>query len=277
MTTYIYSILYSSDFEKDDFTGLFAEIDMEGLEEKENEIELYLNEQQAEAGEEQIAVICTTHNTHFTKNKMENKNWNEQWESNFQPIKIDDFVFVRATFHPENNTVKHEIIIEPKMSFGTGHHPTTSQMMQNMRLLDFKNKTILDIGSGTGILAILADKLNAASSVALDNDEWCYKNCMENITLNNTQQVQPELGGIEQIGNRKFDIILANIHRNFLVENMHKLAEALNNNGYLIVSGFYSDDTKMILDKALEQHLIATYHTTQHNWDSIVFNKIIND
>lgn len=271
--TYIYAIPYPPDFDRDEFAGLFAVMDLEGLEEKETGIDVYLSEEQTTEGEPFIVEICETYNTTFTKSVLEHKNWNAQWESSFQPILLDDFVYVRATFHPANTQVLHEIIIEPKMSFGTGHHPTTSQMMQNMRLLDFKGKTVLDCGSGTGILAILAERLGAKNGVALDNDEWCYHNCIENIALNQVHKTQPEIGGIEQVGDRTFDIILANIHRNFLVENMHALANALHPGGYLIVSGFYSDDAKLILEKALEHHLIATYHTSLHRWDCIVLNK----
>ena len=271
--TYIYTIPFPAGFDKEEFSGLFVEIDLEGIEEKKEAIEVYLNEQQRSAGEIFIQEICVDYKTSFTIAELENKNWNEQWETNFQPILIDDFVFVRATFHQKNLTVQHEIIIEPKMSFGTGHHPTTSQMMQNMRLLDFQDKIILDCGSGTGILAILAEKLGAKNCIALDNDEWCYQNCIENIELNDCEKVQPEIGDLDIIKDKLFDIILANIHRNFLIEYMHIISALLSQNGNLVVSGFYTEDATLILDKGLEHNLIANYYTTQHNWDCIVFQK----
>lgn len=270
---YIYSIAYPTTTNKEDFVALFTMIDVEGIEEKEDIIDVYLSEEQSQDGENFIMDLCNTHQVAFTKSILEEKNWNEQWESSFQPILIDDFVYVRATFHPMKEQVLHEIIIEPKMSFGTGHHPTTSQMMQNMRGLDFKEKVVLDCGSGTGILSILAEKLGAKKITALDNDEWCYHNCIENISLNKSKNIKAEIGGIEKIENQSFDIILANIHRNFLIENMDALAGALNENGYLIVSGFYSADNNLVLDKALEHHLIANYQTTLHDWSSIIFSK----
>ncbi len=273
LMTYIYSILYPENFDKDEFSGLFSVIDFEGIEEKEDSIEIYLNTIQSEVGEIFINEICLTHLTSFTKSELENKNWNEQWESSFQPILIDDFAYVRATFHPVNKNVLHEIIIEPKMSFGTGHHPTTSQMIQNMSLIDFYDKSVLDCGSGTGILAILAEKLGANKCIALDNDEWCYQNCIENISLNNSNKINPEIGDLNKVSSMVFDIILANIHRNFLHEHMHTIAAMLNTCGNLIVSGFYSEDSKLILDKALEHNLIANYYTTQNNWDCIIFQK----
>ncbi|HRH57614.1 MAG TPA: 50S ribosomal protein L11 methyltransferase [Chitinophagales bacterium] len=272
--TYIYSIRYSTMIDKEDFVGLFFDMDNEGIEEKEEEIEVYLSEAQLAEGEAFLQEICDAYSTTFTKSELENKNWNEQWESSFQPILIDDFVLVRATFHPENKNVQHEIIIEPKMSFGTGHHPTTSQMIQNMRLLNFQDKKILDCGSGTGILAILAERLGAQHCIALDNDEWCYQNCIENIELNNSEKIQPEIGDLELVKEKQFDIILANIHRNFLIENMHTLAALLKAEGNLIVSGFYTEDVKLILDKGLEHNLIANYHTAQHNWACIILQKI---
>jgi len=264
---------FENNIDKDEFVGLFAEIEIEGLEEKEEEVCIYIAEENKAEAEQIIKQICDQHQTTFVISELENKNWNEKWESSFQPILIDDFVLVRATFHPANTDVQHEIIIEPKMSFGTGHHPTTSQMMQNMRLVDFKNKTVLDCGSGTGILAILAEKLGSKSCIALDNDEWCFENCKENIQLNHTKNIQPELGDLEKVKDAKFDIILANIHRNFLVQHMHTLATLLNENGTLFVSGFYEEDAKIILNKALEHLLIANYHTTQNNWACIVFQK----
>lgn len=264
---------FENNMDKDEFVGLFAVIDMEGLEEKEEEICLYVSDENKLEAEKIIKEICNQHQTNYIISELENKNWNEKWESDFQPILIDDFVLVRATFHPANTTVLHEIIIEPKMSFGTGHHPTTSQMMQNMRQVNFENKTVLDCGSGTGILAILAEKLGAQHCIALDNDEWCFENCKENIILNHAKKIQPEIGDLSIIQNSKFDIILANIHRNFLVENMQKLSSSLNDNGLLFVSGFYEEDTKIILDKALEQNLNCNYYTTQSNWACILFEK----
>lgn len=261
--------------DKDEFVGLFAVIEMEGLEEKEDEINIYVAEENRSEAEQIIKEICEQQQTSFTISELENKNWNEKWESSFQPILIDDFVLVRATFHPANTNVLHEIIIEPKMSFGTGHHPTTSQMMQHMRAIDFKNKSVLDCGSGTGILAILAEKLGAINCIAVDNDIWCFENCKENIQLNHCKNILPMLGDLDVVKNEKFDIVLANIHRNFLVEFMHTLSSIINENGFLLVSGFYEEDAKLILSKALEHNLIANYHTTQHNWTCIVFQKKI--
>jgi len=271
--TYIFSITYPESLSKEDFSGLFFEVDSEGFEEKEDVIELYLNETQLEAGEQFVDALCSAYALTCKKSVLENKNWNEQWEQSFQPLNIDNLVYIHATFHPANTAVKYDIIIEPKMSFGTGHHPTTWQMMKNMSLLDLTGKSVLDCGSGTGILAILAEKMGAESCIALDNDEWCYRNCLENIALNHTQHIKAEIGGIEHAEGMTFDCILANIHRNYLLENMGKLSALVKINGNLLVSGFYADDAKAILDKALEHGLIANYESVMENWECIVLQK----
>ncbi|MDB5227675.1 MAG: ribosomal protein methyltransferase [Bacteroidota bacterium] len=271
--TYIFHIPYPVEIENEEFSGLFSALDIEGMEEKENELCIYLDETVAEEGETLIREICDSYKLSYQKEELENKNWNQQWESSFQPMQIDDFVLVRTTFHPENKNVQYEIIIEPKMSFGTGHHPTTAQMIRSMRLLDLRNKSVLDCGSGTGILSVLAEKMGAKNCIALDNDIWCYQNCIENIELNESLVVQPQTGELETVKDYTFDCILANIHRNFLTANMSILSQLLISNGNLLVSGFYSEDAKLILDKALEYDLIANYHTSQDNWDCIVFKK----
>lgn len=270
---YVYTIPYPTEIDKDDFIGLFFEIDNEGIEEKETEMEIYLTDEQVDTNEALINDLCEDYKVSYIKKAMENKNWNEQWESSFQPITIDDFVQVRATFHAANTNVQHEIIIEPKMSFGTGHHATTAQMMQLMQQIDFTNKSVLDIGSGTGILAILADKLGADECIAIDNDEWCYTNALENINLNNSKNIKVVLGDSSAIPNKSFDIILANIHRNFLVENMQLLSKHTKPDGYLLVSGFYTTDEAIILESAMAQGLVANYRSTQDNWSCIVLKK----
>lgn len=271
---YIFNIPYAPELEKEDFTGLFFALDSEGFEEKEDSIEVYVNDSQLQFAEEFIKDICRQYGLTYEKNRLEDKNWNEQWEKNFQPLTLDDLLYIHAAFHPANNNVKYDITIEPKMSFGTGHHPTTLQMMKNMSLLDFRHKRVLDCGSGTGILAILAEKMGAANCIALDNDEWCYKNCLENIALNHSSAIKAELGGLEKVEQMTFDCILANIHRNYLLEHMGQLSSILVKNGNLFVSGFYSEDAKSILDKALEHGLIANYESVMENWECMILQKM---
>lgn len=272
-TTLVYTITWKEALTPEELSGLFMDLPIEGVEEMERALKVYVAQENQEELEVFLQDLQEQMALQIACEELEHKNWNEQWESSFQPIQIENFVLVRATFHPASEAVLHEIVIEPKMSFGTGHHPTTAQMMQQMRHIDFLGKNVLDCGSGTGILAILAEKLGAASCLALDNDEWCFTNCEENIQLNATSNVQPQLGVIADLSGLQYDIILANIHRNFLVEFMGELAALLKEDGYLLVSGFYQEDSKAVLDAALEHHLIAQYETVQHNWACILLKK----
>lgn len=273
MQNYLAILTLPENLDKEEFEGLFYVLDSEGFEVKDSSIEVYFNEKQKEDILAFLEDTVQNFKTTFSISELENKNWNEQWESNFQPVIIEDFVAVRATFHAAMPNVQHEIIIDPKMSFGTGHHSTTMQMLQNMRLIPFQNKTVLDLGSGTGVLAILAEKLGASSVLAVDNDEWCFRNAEENCKLNNCTKIQNVLGDINSVSEYTFDIILANIHRNFLVENMTVLTGLLSPNGFLFCSGFYDSDAKHILDAALECNLKTHYLTTHNQWDCIIFGK----
>lgn len=210
----------------------------------------------------------------FSKSIEEEKNWNQIWEESFQPVYIEGLVEIRASFHAPQPNFTYSILIDPKMSFGTGHHPTTEQVIRQMSHLDFNDKHVIDIGSGTGILAILAEMMGAKEIVAFDNDSWCYENCRENIALNHTSHVLPLLG--EKLpSDGAYDIILANINRNYHLENLPQMAQILNDDGYMLLSGFLTEDVKMILDVAEQNHLIATYYTESNNWVCITLRKII--
>jgi len=189
----------------------------------------------------------------FTKTLIEDQNWNAEWEKNFDPIIVDDLCLVRAPFHKDLVSYKYEIIIEPKMSFGTGHHATTHLVISEMMKFDFENKVVLDMGCGTGILAILAQMLCAKQSDAIDIDEWSYENTIENIERNQVHNITTILGGAEVIPtDEKYDVILANINRNILVRDMHFYNEALAKGGTIFFSGFYTHDKPEIDKKAQE-------------------------
>lgn len=259
-----------NELERENAIALFFEIGADGVEENEETIQVYFSNECIISPNfsDKIRNICGD----FTINELKKINWNETWESNFNPIAVDDFVQVRASFHPILPNFKFNITIDPKMSFGTGHHATTFQMIKAMALIDFDGKNVFDCGSGTGILAILAEKMGGSNIIALDNDEWCFENCNENIQLNNCSKTKPIIGEIDQIIDC-FDIILANINRNFLLEKMDTLAQKLNPNGYLVISGFFETEMKLLLDKALEHHLIAHAHFCKENWACILFKK----
>lgn len=211
---------------------------------------------------------------HYEINAVAKTNWNEEWESNFSPINVVDKIFVRATFHePATDGFQHEIIITPKMSFGTGHHETTSQVMELQLGIDHKNKTVLDVGTGTGILAILAVKLGASKVMAFDIDEWSVENTLENIELNNTHGIITELGTIDDQQVVQYDIVIANINRNILLSEIPKYAQFLEKEGILVVSGFYENDVENIAAVAKENYLIKQQQISKNNWAAVVFKK----
>jgi ribosomal protein L11 methyltransferase len=181
----------------------------------------------------------------FSQSEIDQVNWNEEWEKNFDPIEVDGTCMVRAPFHAKRN-VKYEIIIEPKMSFGTGHHETTFMMLQYILENDFNNKTVLDMGCGTSVLAILSEMRGAAKIDAIDIDAWCVENSKENIERNNCRNISVRLGDAQDIPVGKYDIVIANINRNILLKDMAVYKNALGANGTLYLSGFYLEDLPII-------------------------------
>jgi ribosomal protein L11 methyltransferase len=208
----------------------------------------------------------------FTASEIEQQNWNSEWEKNFDPVEVDDFCGIRAPFHQAFTNKKYEIIIEPKMSFGTGHHETTSMMIRLMSHLDFKGKSVLDMGCGTSVLAILAAKMGAARIVAIDNDEWAYENSIENVEKNVAGAVNIFLGDaslLKQFTDQKIDIILANINRNILLNDMVHYSSVLANGGHLLLSGFYRADRPVILDHCKQFSLKETRFVELHDWTAL--------
>ena len=196
---------------------------------------------------------------------IEQQNWNSQWEKNFDPIKVDNRCIVRAPFH-EKEEVDYEIIIEPKMSFGTGHHETTHMMLQHILDIDFNNLSVLDMGCGTGILAILAEKRGAKTIDAIDIDNWCYLNSIENIERNNCTNITVFQGDANLLKTKKFDVIIANINRNILLQDIPTYVKCLTANGLLLLSGFYLKDLEMISQKCEAFGLKFEKKFKKNNW-----------
>jgi ribosomal protein L11 methyltransferase len=200
------------------------------------------------------------------------KNWNEVWESNFEPIDIADKVFVRATFHQPKPGFSYEIVIDPKMAFGTGHHQTTSMMLELMLENNFTGKNVLDMGCGTGILAIMASKLGASQITAIDYDPVCYDSTIENSGLNNAQNITALCGSKEAIPNKQFDVILANINRNILLDQMERYHQALKAGSEIYFSGFYeSPDLEIITGEAAKYGLKYVSHKKNKDWVAAKF------
>ena len=203
-------------------------------------------------------------------NEIEQTNWNEEWEKNFEPIVVDNLVTVRAPFHEIPKT-DYDIIIEPKMSFGTGHHETTHMMIQHILRNDFMGKSVLDMGSGTGVLAIMAEKRGATQIDAIDIDNWCYLNSLENTERNNCKCISVYEGDVSLLKGKKYDIIIANINRNILLSDIPTYSKCLTNDGLLILSGFYQDDTEFIRDKCADYQLNLLDKIEKNNWVALKF------
>ncbi|MHA7610073.1 50S ribosomal protein L11 methyltransferase [Elizabethkingia meningoseptica] len=207
----------------------------------------------------------------YTYKEMPNINWNEEWEKNFQPINIEDKVLIRAEFH-ESQGLEEEIIIQPKMSFGTGHHATTYLMIQQMMDMDFNGKKVLDMGCGTSVLAIYAKKKGVADVLGIDIDEWAVENSRENAERNNTP-MRVELGTADNLGQEKFDIILANINRNILISDIPRYVEVLEEGGSLLLSGLCFFDVDDIMQVCEEQKLQLQRKLQREEWCSLLLTK----
>ncbi|WP_040282499.1 50S ribosomal protein L11 methyltransferase [Psychroserpens damuponensis] len=208
----------------------------------------------------------------FSSEEIEQTNWNAEWEKNFNPIIVDNMCSVRAPFHEKPNT-EYDIIIEPKMSFGTGHHETTHMMIQHILKNDFKDKSVLDMGCGTGVLAILAEMKGAKPLDAIDYDNWCYLNSLENVERNQCQHISVEEGDASVLPGRHYDIVIANINRNILLNDMATYANTLNDNGTLFLSGFYNDDIKVIEAECNKHGLVHVETLERNNWVALKFQK----
>ena len=207
----------------------------------------------------------------YTYQEMPNINWNEEWEKNFEPINVEDQVSIRAEFH-SNQNLPHEIIIQPKMSFGTGHHATTYLMIQQMLDMDFENKTVLDMGCGTSVLAIFAKQKGAGKTLAIDIDEWSVENSKENAARNNVE-LEISQGTADNLGNENFDIILANINRNILISDIPTYVSVLTDGGQLLLSGLCFFDVADILEVCMEQKLTLKRELQREEWVSLLLEK----
>ena len=210
-------------------------------------------------------------NITFEHNEIAQTNWNEEWEKNFNPIQVDDLVSIRAPFHT-NPLLQFDIVIEPKMSFGTGHHETTHMMVQHLLALDLDTKKVLDMGCGTGILAIFAEMKGAKPIDAIDIDSWCYENSLENIQRNNCNHITVYEGDASLL-KEKYDVIIANINRNILLSDMKTYTDCLNENGVLLLSGFYKEDIVIIEDEVNKHGLTFETMIQRNNWVALKYVK----
>jgi ribosomal protein L11 methyltransferase len=249
---------------------LIAELGLVGFEsfvENDSGITAYIPEEEFE--EDSLAGVHILQSEEFSisysRKKIEQVNWNEEWEKNFLPIMVEDSCCVRAPFHPQPN-LKYDIVIEPKMSFGTGHHATTHMMIQFLLKNDFQGKSVLDMGCGTGVLAIVAEKRGAREVDAIDIDNWCYQNSVENVERNNCSKISVYEGGAELLGEKKYDVIIANINRNILLEDIPTYIRCLEQGGDLYLSGFYEADIPVIREKCEQGGLELSSQLERDEW-----------
>ena len=206
----------------------------------------------------------------YTVEEIEQVNWNEEWEKNFEAINVDGICHVRAPFHPKTDA-QFDIVIEPKMSFGTGHHETTHMMIQHLLEMDVAGMKTLDMGCGTAILAILAEMKGAKSIDAIDIDNWCYLNSIENAERNNCKNITVYEGDAALLKDKKYDLIIANINRNILLNDMQSYVDCLLPNGTILFSGFYEEDIPFINASCVEKGLTYVKKLERNNWVSLKY------
>lgn len=224
--------------------------------------------------ENELNILFKQYSTTYSKSIIKEQNWNEVWESNFDPVRVGDFVGIKAHFHPNFvPPVKFQINITPKMSFGTGHHATTYSVIQLMQQLNFEQKTVYDFGTGTGVLAIVAEKMGAASVLAVDNDDWCIENAKENLINNDSNGIKVEK--VESaIQNSTFDIILANVNRHIIEANMLELTQVSKLGSQLVLSGLLLEDQTDIIQLAQKQGWFHLQSQPLNGWISLLFARM---
>jgi ribosomal protein L11 methyltransferase len=273
----IFTLIDTEDYQQDLLINDLADIGFDTFQHDDFGFRAYISEAEfnKQLLDERLADYYPQFNFSYEINLLPQQNWNEVWESNFEPIQIRDKVWVRATFHQSRPEFPFEIVIDPKMAFGTGHHETTAMMMNMMLDTDFAGKRVLDMGCGTGILAILAEKLGADYLAAVDIDLACYDSTIENAELNNCKNIKVFCGSKEAIPITQFDIVLANINRNILLDQVDRYAWMLKPGGELYLSGFYeTPDLAIIKDEALKYGLKYTGHKKMKDWVAARFIKV---
>ncbi|WP_026914394.1 50S ribosomal protein L11 methyltransferase [Christiangramia portivictoriae] len=250
-----------------------GELGFESFVENEDGITAYVPEEQyADDLLDEVMILKSEEfSFDYKVKKIERVNWNEEWEKNFTPILVDEECSVRAPFHEKPDT-RFDIVIEPKMSFGTGHHATTHMMIQHILKNDWTGKSVLDMGCGTGVLAILARMKGATPVEAIDIDNWCYLNTLENIDRNKCDDIKVEEGGAELLPGRKYDVILANINRNILLKDMETYTQCLQPKGNIYFSGFYTEDLPVIKSACEKHGLSFVEHIERNNWVAAKFS-----
>lgn len=265
----------SGDVQNEVLMAFLSELEYESFEEREDGVLAYVQEPlfNEDAIKELLETNLSAMNISFDFIKIDDKNWNELWESNYPSVTIAEQCYIRAPFHASDPNIKYEILIEPKMSFGTAHHETTSQILEYILEHDFEGETVLDMGCGTGVLAILAAMKGAKQLEAIDNDEWAYRNSVQNVERNGFPDIKVIQGDADDLKGKLFSVIFANINRNILLRDIPLYAKALAENGRIYFSGFYDEDLNTIKDKAGDSGLKFINNKSRNRWVAAYFEK----
>ncbi len=271
MKTYFSYVLDST---SEALMALLSLFPFESFEEKEKQTIAYIpNDVVDPQMKKDIAQTIQRFYVSYTINTIEPQNWNAIWESNFQPVVVENFCVVRADFHPPDPAIQYDILINPKMAFGTGHHETTYMMIAAMQTISFEEKSVFDYGCGTGILAILASKLGADPILAIDIEEESYENTIENSDANHVVNIKTSCGILSDTSDQSYDIILANINRGVLMESVIELYKKLKPAGTILLSGILDKDEKMVSDQYIAQGFILESSFSKGYWRCLKFKK----
>lgn len=254
---------------QDILVAQLSEIGYEGFVQAADSMQAYIDE--TTFNEDDLQSITNAYT--YTLNVIPKQNWNAVWEGNFEPVTVEDFCTIRADFHNIDVTTQYDIIITPKMSFGTGHHATTQLVMLKMKDIDFKGKKVFDFGTGTGVLAILAEMLGAASVLGIDNDEWSVENAIENLGRNNCSKVVVEQNNTDTLPEGSFDVVLANINRHILLQYMPQLYSHTTIGGTVLMSGLLISDKEIIEEAATAAGLELFDYQELNNWIVLAFKR----
>ena len=264
----------SSDIQHDTLTTMLAELGFDSFMDEDHVLKAYCSSDcRDDVAVDNLLLDPAFCDIRLLKvEEMPDKDWNELWEASYQPVVVNERCRVRAPFHEPDPSFEFDLVIEPKMSFGTANHETTAQIIQLMLETDFQGKDVLDMGSGTAVLAILAKKLGAGHTVAIDNDEWAYRNAFTNVALNGVADMEIVLGDASSIQGQ-YDVVLANINRNILLRDMHEYVAAMRPQAHIFFSGFYSEDLESIKAEAERLGLHYKRHLARNNWVAAEFVK----
>ena len=247
------------------------EIGFESFSQEENELLAYIPVGQYR--EEKVKLLFSNLHLQFQVRTIKEKNWNEEWEKNYDPVVIAGECYVHASFHDPLPGIKYDILIEPRMSFGTAHHETTRLMIEKMLGMNITGKKVLDMGCGTAVLSILAHKMGAKEILAIDNDEWAFRNSLDNIAINGAGSIHVVMGDIDVNHSKDFDLIFSNINRNILLKHLCAYYNFLKKGGEMILSGFYTEDIPAIRNQAESFGFQTTGATELNNWVTLAFMK----